>query len=157
MRTVIDDLPGVSVSRLRASGVFAAADRVTIVQFPDSDVSFTVALAHRHFPNQGSWSFFICACGRRARTIRLFEGSLACKGCLEARGLRYRVENLSLRERAAHVASRLRARLNSASPARLNPRPGRVLDRRSQLQGTLRRAELLVGYADFVKPKSGET
>ena len=78
--------------------------------------TFTVALQHVHFPNGGGWSFFVCPCGRRARTLRLYDGSLACKHCLEAKGLRYRVEDLSRPERAAHVAARLAARL--AAPPR---------------------------------------
>ena len=47
------------------------------------------------FPNGGSWSFFVCPCGRRARILRLYEGGLACLRCLAARGLRARVELVS--------------------------------------------------------------
>ena len=38
------------------------------------------------------------------------------QACLEAKGLRYRVEDLSKPERAAHVAARLAARLAAAAP-----------------------------------------
>ena len=109
MRTAIDDLPYVSASRMRAAGEIRPDDSITVVRF--GDLSFTVALQHIRFPNNGGWSFFICACGRRCRTIRLHDGGLACKHCLEAKGLRYRVEDLSRPERAAHVASRLKPRL----------------------------------------------
>jgi hypothetical protein len=140
MRRTIDDLPVVGVSRLRASGAICSGDATTTVSFPDGH-SFVVGLSHLRFPNRGGWSFFVCLCGRRCRTLRLHQGGLSCKGCLEARGLRYRVEDLARPERAAHVASRLKARLMSEVPARLNPRPGRQLDRRGRLAAALWRAE----------------
>jgi hypothetical protein len=158
MRIVIDDLPYVSVSRLRAAGLIRPDDTTATVAFPAPDApTFVVALQHVRFPNNGGWSFFVCPCGRRARTIRLHNGSLACKHCLEAGGLRYRVEDLSRPERAAHVASRLKPRLLSPSPARLKPHlRWSKLERRVRLTAALRRAELLVGHADFVKLKPGE-
>jgi hypothetical protein len=156
MRTRIDDLPHVSASRLRAAGLIRPDDTTATVAFPDGS-SFLVGLQHRRFPNNGGWSFFICACGRRCRTLRLHNGSLACKRCLEAQGLRYRVEDLSKPERAAHVALRLKPRLLSPSPARLKPHlRWSKLERRVRLEATLRRAELLLGRADFVKLKPGE-
>jgi hypothetical protein len=155
MRTVIDDLPCVSASRLRAAGEILPDDTTATVTFPDGS-SFLVGLQHRRFPNGGGWSFFVCPCGRRCRTLRL-HGGLACKHCLKARGLRYRVEDLSKLERAAHVASRLKPRLLSPSPARLRPHlRWSKLERRVRLAAALRRAELLMGHADFVKLKPGE-
>jgi hypothetical protein len=148
MRTAIDDLPHVSASRLRAAGLIRPNDATATVTFPE--VAFTVPLQHVRFPNRGSWSFFICACGRRARTIRLHDGGLACKHRLEAKGLRYRVEDLSRPERAAHVASRLKPRLASASPARLKPHLRySKLERRSRLEAALRRCEFTVSRHDF--------
>jgi hypothetical protein len=141
MALAIDDYPSLSVSRLRASGAISPTDATTTVAFADGS-SFLVGLSHLRFPNGGGWSFFICPCGRKARALRLVNGAeLACPGCLKARGLRYRVEDLSRSERAVHVASRLSARLNSSSPARLHPRPGRMLDRRLRLATALWRAE----------------
>jgi hypothetical protein len=155
MRTVIDDLPHVSVSRMRAEGLIRPGDASATVTFPDGP-SFLVGLQHVRFPNRGGWSFFLCACGRRCRTLRLHQG-LACKHCLEAKGLRYRVEDLSKSERAAHVASRLKPRLLSLSHARLKPHlRWSKLERRVRLAAALRRAELLLGRADFVKLKPGE-
>ena len=92
MRVAIDHLPFVSASRMRAAGEIRPEDKTAIVRF--GEVSFTMGLSLVRFPNRGSWSFFICACGRRCRTLRLFEGKTACKGCLEAKGLRYWVEDL---------------------------------------------------------------
>jgi hypothetical protein len=139
MRTAIDELPHVSASYMRAAGEIGPDMKAAVVRF--GDLSFDVRLQHVRFPNRGSWSFFICACSRRCRTLRLHQGGLACKGCLEAKGLRYQVEDLSRGERAAHVASRLKGRF--AAPARLNPRPGRRLDRRGRLAAALWRAEFV--------------
>jgi hypothetical protein len=147
MKTAIDHLPFVSAARMRAAGDIRPEDKMAIVRF--GEVSFAVGLSLVRFPNRGSWSFFICACGRRCRTLRLFEGKTACKGCLEAKGLRYWVEDLTKPERAAWVASRLKARLLSEVPARLNPGPGRKLDRRPRLEAALRRAEYLAAWHDF--------
>jgi hypothetical protein len=138
MKTAIDDLPAVSVSRLRALGDITAEAKTTTVKF--DDVEFVVALSLRKFSNGGSWSFFVCTCGRRARILRLFEGGLACSQCLEARGLRSRVELVRTEKRAAYHAPRILARLNSTVPARINPRPGRMLDRRVNLEAKLRRS-----------------
>jgi hypothetical protein len=138
MRTAIDDLPAVSVSRLRALGDITAEAKIATVKF--DNMEFVVALSLRRFPNRGSWSFFLCSCGRRARILRLFEGSLACSRCLEARGLRPRVQLIRTERRAAYHAPRILARLNATAPARINPRPGRMLDRRANLEAKLRRS-----------------
>jgi hypothetical protein len=138
MKTAIDDLPSVSVSRLRALGEITAATKVTTIGF--NEVVFNVALSLRRFPNGGSWSFFLCPCGRRARILRLFEGGLACRQCLGARGLRPRVQLIRSEKRAAYHAPRILARLNCDAPARLFPRPGRMLDRRANIEFALRRS-----------------
>jgi hypothetical protein len=138
MKTAIDDLPkSESVSRLRAAGLITSDTRTTSVAFGDQ--SFNVGVVHRHFPNGGSWSFFACPCGRRARILRLFEGGLACRRCLGDRGLRCRVELIRTENRASYHAPRILARLNSDKPARLHPRPGRMLDRRPLLEAKLKR------------------
>jgi hypothetical protein len=147
MIVAIDDLPHVSSARMRAAGEIRAEDRTAVVRF--GDLSFAVGLQHIRFPNGGGWSFFVCACGRRCRTLRL-HGGLACKHCLEAKGLRYRVEDLPKPERAAHVASRLKPRLTSPSPARLKPHLRySKLERRSRLEAALRRCEYTVSRYDF--------
>ena len=138
MKTAIDDLPAVSVSRLRALGDITAETKTTTVKF--DDVEFVVALSLRRFPNGGSWSFFLCPCGRRARILRLFEGGLSCSRCLEARGFRARVELIRTEKRAAYHVPRILSRLNSATPARLHPRNGQMLDRRVNLEARLRRS-----------------
>ena len=163
MRLAIDDLPSLSVSRLRAAGLIRPDDKTTVVTFPaptpapdtptPDTPTFTVALQHIRFPNGGGWSFFQCPCGRRCRTLRLYDGFPACKHCLEAKGFRYRVEDLSRPERAAHVAARLAARLAAAEAgahARLKPLLRySTLERRGRLAAALRRAEYVAYRHDF--------
>jgi hypothetical protein len=74
MRQAIDDFPFVSAARLRALGEISATDATAVVSFPGSEVSFVVGLWLMRFPNGGSWSYFVCPCGRRCRVLRLFEG-----------------------------------------------------------------------------------
>jgi hypothetical protein len=138
MKAAYDELPGVFVSRMRASGVIGPDTKTTTVAF--GDVDFVVGLVLRRFPNGGSWSFFVCPCGRRVRILRLFEGGLACCRCLEARGLRARVELIKMEKRAAYLAPKRIERLNGAMSARINPRSGRKLDRRANLELRLKRS-----------------
>jgi hypothetical protein len=142
MRLAIDDLPrSESVSRLRARGEITPYTTVTTVSFPDAGVSLNIGVTHRRFPNGGSWSFFVCPCGRRCRFLRLYNDALACRGCLKARGFRHRVGLFSYAsKRAAYTAPRRIERLNSAVPARLHPRNGQTLDRRVRFEASLRRS-----------------
>jgi hypothetical protein len=135
----IDDFPSIGVSRMRAAGEIRPEHATTTIQFPDDPRTFTIPLHHIHFPNGGGWSFFCCPCGRRARTIRLYDNALACHGCLKAMGFRNRVQLIPAEKRAAYHLPRLIARL-TAPPARLHPRPGRTLDRRPRLERSLRRS-----------------
>jgi hypothetical protein len=85
---------------------------------------------------------FPCPCGRRAPALRLFEGQLACRGCLKARGFRARIELIPTLARAAHTGPRRIAR-PTGPPARLHPRPGRLLDRRTHIEAALRRSQIV--------------
>ena len=149
MKAAYDELPSVSVSRMRASGVIGADTKTTTIAF--GDIEFVVGLALRRFPNGGGWSFFVCPCGRRARIIRLFEGGLACCGCLKACGLRARVELIRTENRAAYHAPKRLARLNSGTPARVHPRPGRMLDRRANIELALKRSLIVERHAKIVR------
>jgi len=146
MRTAIDDFPSLSISRLRSAGHIHADAKTATIAFPapHDATAFVVALSHIRFANGGSWSLFICACGRKARILRLDPGSstLVCHGCLSARGFRPRVQLIATPARAAHTAPRRIAQLTAApaTPARLKPRPGRRLDRRSRIEAALRRS-----------------
>jgi hypothetical protein len=145
MSAAYDELPGVSVSRLRALGDITEAMKFATVQL--GEYEFTVGLSLFRWPNGGSWSFFVCPCGRSARILRLFEGGLACCRCLKARGLRARVELIRTEKRAAYHAPRIISRLNSATPARLHPRPGRMLDKRANLELRLKRSLIVARRA----------
>jgi hypothetical protein len=142
VRTAIDDLPSVGVSRLRASGAISPDVGTTTVSFPGGP-SFVVGLSHFRWPNGGSWSFFVCVCGRRARTLRLLDGDVCCRRCCKATGLRYRVELIETHKRAAYHAPKRLALLHSETPARLHPRPGSRLDKRVNIELALRRSLLV--------------
>jgi hypothetical protein len=106
-------------------------------------------------PMAAVWSFFVCPFGRKYRNLRLYDGGLACPGCLKARGLRFRVELFyHASKRAALTAPKRIERLNSETPARLHPRPGRMLDKRANLELRLKRSlivERRAGIAQFEK------
>jgi hypothetical protein len=57
--------------------------------------------------------------------------------------MRGRVELIATPARAARIVPGLIAKLTSSSPARLHPRPGRVLDRRANLEAKLRRSRIV--------------
>jgi hypothetical protein len=100
-------------------------------------LSRDVRVVHGRFPNGGDWAFFICPeCGRRARVLRLYE-KLACWRCTRQGGrpLMYRCQQ---GDKSGRI-ERLRKLLGSPA-ARLKPRVGRKLDRRSRLEVSLRRA-----------------
>jgi hypothetical protein len=149
MNAAYDELPGVSLSRLRALGDITEAMNIATVKL--GEYEFTVGLSLFCWPNGGSWSFFVCPCGRRARIIRLFEGGLACCRCLKARGLHARVELVRTDRRAALLTPKRLERLNSDAPARLNPRPGRMLDRRTNIELALKRSLIVARRAKIAQ------
>jgi hypothetical protein len=53
------------------------------------------------------------------------------------------VELIKTHKRAAYHGPKRLARLHSDAPARLHPRPGRMLDRRANLELALRRSLLV--------------
>ena len=72
-----DDLPDISVSRLRATGVVSAEATRAVVSVDGVEVELVLQLVR--FPNGGSWSFALCPhCGCRARTLKLFDGCVLC-------------------------------------------------------------------------------
>jgi hypothetical protein len=106
-----DDLPAIGVSRLRANHTITPS--VTSVEIAFGEFKRQVSLTHRHFPNGGSWSFFLCpSCSRRARTLRLYEGRLVCRWC---DGLLARCQMEGTRERI----DRLWDKLYGPKPAKL--------------------------------------
>jgi hypothetical protein len=151
-----DDLPSISVSRLRASGAITAEMTRTSIGIVDVEVEVGLSLVK--FPNGGSWSFFLCPqCGCRARTLKLLEGCVLCWGCCRRRGARYRVQWSGPRRRAELRIPKLRATLQSEQSLRLKPHLWGTMERRKRLEMVLRRAELLVGRHDFVREKGDAT
>jgi hypothetical protein len=137
-----DDLPSVSISPMRASGV-VTSDMKSVFVFGEGDDGLRreVKVVHRLFPNGGEWSFFLCpVCGRPARILKLHDKPM-CRRCCLRDGVGYRTSSGSPVERdVARLArlQKLREQLDGG-PARLHPRPGRRLDRRWSLTVSWRR------------------
>jgi hypothetical protein len=72
-RLLLETLPvSPSVSLLRAEGKITANMTSVWIGFGVIELRREVRLAHRRFPNGGSWSFFLCPrCDRRVRRLRL--------------------------------------------------------------------------------------
>jgi hypothetical protein len=138
-----DDLPSISVSRLRASGVVTAEMTKTTIAIAGVEVEVGLQLVR--FRNGNSWSFFLCPhCGRRARTLKLFEGAVLCWRCCHRRGARYRVWTKGLRGRAENRIPQLRAQLETPVSLRLKPHLWGKLERRSRVEAALARCEYIV-------------
>ena len=127
-----DDLPSLKVSRLRASGVInPLMDKVEV---EIGGHKGEVGLWHMFFPNDGSWSYFLCpTCSRRCQTLRLYDGRFVCASC---DGLRLRCH---LSDKGPRI-ERLRARL--AAPKKKRPaqlewslRQALIAERRERLKG----------------------
>lgn len=150
-----DDLPAVSISRLRALDIITAETSTFRVKLGHVEQNVSVHL--RRFPSGGSWSWFGCpTCGKWARTLRLHLDDIVCPRCCKRRGIRHRCEPMSVRQRAEHRIPKLRAMLQREQSLRLKPHLFGTMERRKRLEAALRRNELLVGYGDFVKPKPGD-
>jgi hypothetical protein len=138
-----DDLPSISVSRLRALGVITAG--MTRATIDLGGVEVEVDLSLQEFPNGGSWSLFRCpCCGRKARTLRLLEGCVICRHCCVRRGAQYHCRRVSLRQRAERRIPKLRAMLESPVSLRLKPVLWGTMERRSRLEAALRECEFRV-------------
>jgi hypothetical protein len=147
----VDDLPCISISRLRATGVITAETTEFVVKL--DGVEQTVGVQLRKFPSGGSWSLFRCpSCSRgTARVLRLLDGALMCTRCCARRGVRNRCEPMGPKPRAEHRAPKLRAKLHSETSLRLKPVLWGTMERRSRLQAALQRAELIVRRHDFLR------
>jgi hypothetical protein len=142
-RLLLESLPvSPNVSRLRAEGAISAGMTSVRIGFGAIELKREVRLEHRHFPNGGSWSFFLCPrCERRVRRLRLNDGRVMCSRCC---GNFHCISYGSPEQRGTareHRIEKLR-KLIDDGPARLKPRSGRILDRRFWLTIALRRAEI---------------
>ena len=141
MKRTIDDLPLVRVSALVAHGYVARGAVTALVRFGDDGVEYEVGVRMRQFPNGGFWARFACPrCGGGSQRLRLLDGQPACGKCIRASGLIYRSQSVRTETRHLVTAPPRLALLNGDKPARVNPRPGRKLDRRAKLESALRRS-----------------
>jgi hypothetical protein len=141
-RVFRDELPSVSISRLRALGVITVEMSLVVIDTPDGQVK--VGLSLLKFPNGGSWSLFRCpACDHKGRTLWLLEGRLVCRRCCLARNVRHRCETMSRAQRAERRIPKLRAKLEGPS-LRLKPHLWGTMEHRKRLTAVLRRCEFIV-------------
>jgi hypothetical protein len=156
-RLLLESLPvSENVSRLRAEGKIIADMTSVWIGFGAIELKREVRLAHRRFPNGGSWSFFLCPrCGRRVRRLRLNDGRPMCSRCC---GNFHRISYGSpdQREQARERRIEKLRKLLDGGPARLNPRPGRTLDRRRWLTFSLRRAVIVKRWERLRRWRNGE-
>jgi hypothetical protein len=144
MKRTIDDLPLVRVATLVAFGEIGRDAKTARVRFGDGGVEHQVGVRVRPFPNGGFWAMFVCPrCGGGAQRLRLLDGQPACGKCVRASGLIYRSQSVRTEKRHAVTAPPRLVMLNSDTPARIHPRPGRVLDRRANLEFALRRSRIV--------------
>jgi hypothetical protein len=143
------------MSRLRALDLVTAETREFVVKL--GDVEQAVAVTLRKFPNGGSWSLFVCpTCGLRAQVLRVVDDAVVCRRCCIRRGIRSRASPMSVRQRAELRIPKLKAMLQSEQSLRLKPHLWGTMEKRVRHEAALRKAQLLVGYNDFVKPKPGD-
>jgi hypothetical protein len=143
MRVFQDDLPVVSISRLRASGVITAETTEFVVKL--GDIERTVGVRARRFPSGGGWSSFLCpSCGIQVRLLRLLNGEVICCRCCASRGVGPRCWPMNVQQRAEHRIPKLLAKLESEVSLRLKPGLRGTMERRQQLELSLRQSRLVL-------------
>jgi hypothetical protein len=141
MKRTIDDLPMVRVSALVARGCITGNAKTALVRFGDDGVEYQVGVRLRRFRNSGFWAMFICPrCGGGSQRLRLLDDRPACGKCVRASGLIYRSQSVRTENRRAVTAPPRLTQLNSERPLRVHPRPGRMLDRRANMELALKRS-----------------
>ena len=144
MKRTIDDLPIVRVATLVARGEIRRDAKTARVRFGDDRVEYQVAVRLRRFRNGGFWAMFVCPrSSGSAQRLRLLDGHPACGKCVRASGLIYRSQSVRTEKRHTVTAPPRLAKLNSDKPLRVHPRPGRTLDRRSNIEFALRRSRIV--------------
>ena len=152
-RIFFDELVGVGISRLKATGLIRLEDQWAHI--PCGEQTKLIGVSHTTFPSGGSWAYFRCPkCGARSKKLWLVDDAPRCRLCLEKLGVRYRAaygfgRTERLRERDRRV-DRLQAMLEGG-PMRFKPVPpnwgGRRLDRRNRLTWALQRARIATRLA----------
>jgi hypothetical protein len=139
----LDQLPSIRVTELRRSGALTPDMTRTAVTIQGDDgtpVSREVQVVRVRMRSGVVFLQFLCGqCGRRAQVLRLHAGRIMCGRCT---GLRYWCEGKPAVRRAQHRIERLKATRFHGSP--VSRRPGRTMERRAQLEASLRRSEAVV-------------
>lgn len=131
----------VRVSTLVALGGIGREAKRACIRFDDDEVEYQVGVKLRRFRNGGFWAMLVCPrCGGGSQRLRLIDDQPACGKCVRASGLIYRSQSVRTERRYAVTAPHRLAMLNSDTPARIHPRPGRKLDPRANLELALRRS-----------------
>ena len=131
-RIFFDELASIATSRLKATGLIRLEDQWALLPFGEQ--TKLIGVAHTRFPNDGSWSYFICPhCSRRAKKLWLVDSAPRCSLCLEKLGVRNRAaygfgRSERLKERDRRV-DKLQAMLEGG-PMRFKPVPPTWGDRR---------------------------
>jgi ribosomal protein S27AE len=139
----LDQLPSIRVTEFRRSGALTPDMTRTAVTLQGDDgtpVSSEVQVVRVQMRSGVFFLQFICRrCGRRAQVLRLHAGRIMCGRCT---GLRYWCEGKPALRRAQHRIARLKATRFHGDP--VSARPGRTMERRIQLEASLRRSEAVV-------------
>lgn len=146
-RVFQDDLPSISVSRLRALGVVTSETTEFVVRL--GGVEQIVGVTERRFPNGGGWSRFICpSCGWKVRLLRLLDGAVLCAECCARRGAGWRAWPMSRRQRAERQIAKLKVMLETPVSLRLKPVLWGRMEKRARMESALARAEFVVSRKD---------
>jgi hypothetical protein len=142
-----DDLVSVNSARLQALGIIRPNAVGATIRFGEGEDALVreVRVWHRVFSNGRHQSIFYCPhCQGKAQILKLFDGRVRCRKCLMRAGVQFRSAYGSPEERAEareRQIEALKAKLTGGS-LRLHPRGGRGIERRRELELSLRRAEI---------------
>jgi hypothetical protein len=149
VREYREDLPAVSISRLRALGVITVDTTECRVRI--GHVEKIVSIHLRKFPSGGSWSWFGCpTCGKWSRKLLLHRDDIICSGCCKRRGIWPRSWPMRPWQRAEHRIAKLKAMLDSKESLRLKPHLLGTMEKRKRHEAALRRAEFIVAQHDYL-------
>jgi hypothetical protein len=152
MKRTIDDLPMVRVATLVALGDIRRDAKTACIRFGDDGVEYQVGVRLRRFRNRGFWAMFVCPrCGGGAQRLRLLDDRPACGRCIRASGLIYRSQSVRTEKRHLVTAPPRLARLKTDRPLRVYPRPGRMLDRRANIELALKRSLIVARRAKIAQ------
>jgi hypothetical protein len=124
-----DGMPALQASALRKAGLIDPSMRSAELEL--GGVTRRIELWHMRFPSGGSWSYFICPCGRRCQTLRLVKGRFACRLCDKLYWLSHRSDSMGAIERRRELLAR--PHLNRREKVELALRRAIVLERQRKI------------------------